>query len=130
MMTSDPDPGKRWRAIVEFYAHFAAMKHWEFLAPMVELAEWLATQPAAAKLYPGTSHEWLTVHLHPGYQPGRPFFAAGVRGDGQFLCKLHESVGCPLHSWVGPLEQARSKFMEFVGRLEAIVPKGPNEASG
>jgi hypothetical protein len=129
MVTSDPDPAKRWQVIVEFYADFAARRHWEFLAPMIGLAEWVAGQPMAAKLYPGTSHEWLTMSLHPEYQPELPFFAARVRGDGQFQCELFEAVGCQLHSRVGPLEQARTMFIEFVGRLEAVAQKHPGKGT-
>jgi hypothetical protein len=127
MVTSDPNPAKRWQQIVDFYADFAAMKDWEFLAPMIGLAEWAAAQPMAATLYPGTSHEWLTVSLHPGYEPELPFFAAGARGDGQFQCELFRAVGRQLHSWVGPLEQARRMFTEFVGRLGAVTTEGSEQ---
>jgi hypothetical protein len=44
MKANDPDSVKRWRAVVDFYAEFASMKHWEFLAPMIGLAEWVGKQ--------------------------------------------------------------------------------------
>jgi hypothetical protein len=130
MVTSDPDPTERWRAIVEFYTDFAAKRHWEFLAPMVGLAEWVAAQPMAARLYPGTSHEWLTVGLHPGYQPELPFFASCSGGDGLFRCELYGAVGRQLHTWAGPLDQAPAAFTEFVGRLEAVAPNHPLQQTG
>jgi hypothetical protein len=105
MVTNDPNPAERWRAITEFYTDFAARKHWEFLTPMIDLTKWVAAQPMAAKLYPGTSHEWLTVGLGPGYQPELPFFAACSGLDGQFQCELYLAVGRQLHKWVGPLDQ-------------------------
>jgi len=121
MVTSEPNPADRWRAIVDFYIEFAGVQHWQFLAPMIELVKWVAAQPMAARLYLGTSHEWLTVGLHAGYQPELPFFVACSGGDGQFRCELFGAVGRPVHKWVGPLDHAPSAFTEFVGRLEAVM---------
>jgi len=125
MVTNNPDPAERWRVVVEFYGEFAAQQHWEFLAPMVRLAEWVSAQPMAAKLYPGTSHEWLTVSLQPGYQPDLPFFVACAGADGQFRCQLYGAVGRLLHTWLGAVDQAPAAFTEFVGRLEVVPPIHP-----
>jgi hypothetical protein len=125
MVTSDPDPAVRWRAIVAFYTEFATLNQWEYLQPMVELAEWVAAQPMAAGLYPGTSPEWLVVGLHPGYQPELPFVSCRVRPDGPFECELWTKVGHRLRAWAGPMEQARLVFGAFVGHLEALAADTP-----
>jgi hypothetical protein len=117
---TDPDPVQRWQSISDFYAEFAGLLHWELLQPMVSLAAWVGQQPYAAQLYPGTSHEWLCVDLLPGYDPDRAFFSCGARPGGQFECELWASVGRSLGQQVVPLDEARTLFMEFVGRLTAI----------
>ena len=93
MNATDPDPIQRWRSISDWYAEFAALPHWEFLIPMIELATWVAEQPFAGPLLPCTSHEWLCVQLHLGYNPDRPFFSCGIRADSQFEFSLWASVG-------------------------------------
>jgi hypothetical protein len=117
----DLDPVQRWWSISEWYTEFAAMRHWEFLAPMVELTAWVAEQPFAASLFPGTSHEWLCVHLHSGYDPDRPFLSCGVRGGGQFECELWAAVGRSRGKRLVPFGQAREVFAEFVGLLHGEV---------
>ncbi len=97
------------------------MNQWEYLHPMVGLAEWAAAQPMAARLYPGTSHDWLVVGLHPGYQPELPFVSCRVRPDGPFECHQSAKVGHELRDWTGPMEQARVVFGEFIGHLEALA---------
>ena len=54
MNADDQEPVQRWRSISDWYAEFAARRHWEFLAPMVGLTAWVAEQPFAAPLFPGT----------------------------------------------------------------------------
>ena len=120
MKADDLDPVQRWRSISDWYSEFAAMPHWEFLAPMVGLTAWVAEQPFAAPLFPGTSHEWLCVHLHTGYKPELPFFSCGARGDGQFECELWAAVGRSRGRRVVPLDQARYVFAEFVALLHGI----------
>ena len=93
MNAEDRDSVLRWQSISDWYAEFATQLHWEFLAPMVGLTAWVAVQPFAAPLFPGTSHEWLCVHLHTGYNPDLPFFSCGARADGQFECELWAAVG-------------------------------------
>ena len=58
------------------------MPDWEFLAPMVGVTAWVAEQPFAAPLFPGTPHEWLCVHLQTGYNPDLPFFSCGRGATG------------------------------------------------
>jgi hypothetical protein len=120
MNSDDPDPVRRWRSIADWYAEFATMRHWEFLAPMVGLSSWVGEQPFAASLFPGTSHEWLCVHLRPGYNPDLPFFSCGARADGEFECELWAAVGRSQGSRVTPFGQAREVFAEFVGQLHQI----------
>ena len=93
MNAEDRDSVLRWQSISDWYAEFATQLHWEFLAPMVGLTAWVAEQPFAAPLFPGTSHEWLCVDLHTGYNPDLPFFSCGARADGQFECELWAAVG-------------------------------------
>lgn len=121
MKVDDPDPVKRWRAIIDFYTEFSAVQHWEFLAPMVQLAVWLSDQPMAARLYPGTSHEWLCVSLVPGYNPDLPFFSCGTRGEGMFECELWKAVGRRWGKRLFPWEEATKAFAEFVKDLDAIA---------
>jgi hypothetical protein len=109
--------------VAEFFAGAAATPGWGFLRPMVELVEWVAAQPIAARLYPGTSHAWLMVGLHPGYEPGRPFFSAGYGwpvNQRRFEYKLWSSVGRLLDTRVVPVAQVREVFAEFVQRLDSI----------
>jgi hypothetical protein len=131
MKASDPDPVKRWQAVVDFYIEFASMKHWEFLSPMVGLAEWVGKQSFAARLYPGTWHEWLIVSLVPGYEPDEPFFSCLSLGDNTFGCELWSAVGRSRDKRVFPLQQAHKAFTEFVGRLESIAESGvPPDCGG
>jgi hypothetical protein len=87
---------------------------------MVGLTTWVAEQPFAAPLFPGTSHEWLCVHLHAGYNPDLPFFSCGARSDGQFECELWAAVGRSRGQKVVPFGQAREVFEEFVGLLHGL----------
>jgi hypothetical protein len=121
MNAADQDPVKRWQSISNWYAEFAAKPYWEFLAPMVGLTAWVAEQPFAAPLFPGTSHEWLCVHLHAGYDPDRPFFSCGARGDGLFVCVLWAAVGRRRGKRLVPLDQTREVFAEFVGLLHGLA---------
>ena len=121
MNAADEDPVQRWRSISDWYAEFAAKPYWGFLAPMVGLTAWVAEQPFAAPLFPGTSHEWLCVHLHTGYYPDLPFFSCGARGDGEFECELWAAVGRSRGKRVVPLGQAREAFAEFVGLLHGLA---------
>ena len=121
MKAEDQSPAQRWRSISDWYAEFAARPHWEFLTPMVGLTAWVAEQPFAAPLFPGTSLTSLCVHLHTGYNPDRPFFSCGVRGDGQFECKLWAAVARSRGEQVAPFEHAREVFMEFVGLLHGLA---------
>jgi hypothetical protein len=116
----DPDHVQRWRSISDWYAEFATMQHWKFLAPMVGLTAWVAEQPFSAPLFPGTSHAALCVHLHTGYNPNLPFFSCEVRGDGQFECELWATVGRSRGKRVVPFDQAREVFAEFVKLLHGI----------
>jgi hypothetical protein len=127
----DQDPVQRWHSISEFYVEFAAMPHWEFLAPMVGLTEWVAKQPFVAKIFPGTSHEWLCVHLHTGYNPDLPFFSCGVREDGQFECELWAAVGSSRGKREVLFRQACETFAEFVGHLHRVAAEAePSAAPG
>jgi hypothetical protein len=87
---------------------------------MVGLTSWVAEQPFAAPLFPGTSHAWLCVHLHTGHDPDLPFFSCGMRGDGQFECELWASVGRSRGRRVVPVNQARETFREFVTLLHGM----------
>jgi hypothetical protein len=120
MYAEDRDAVRRWQSISNRYAEFAAQPHWDFLAPMVGLTAWVAVQPFAASLFPGTSHEWLCVHLHTGYNPNLPFFSCGARGDGQYECELWAAVGRSWGKRVVPFNQAREVFAEFVASLHGI----------
>jgi len=120
MNAEDRDPVRRWQSISDWYAEFAAQPHWELLAPMVGLTAWVAVQSFAAPLFPGTSHEWLCVQLHTGYNPDPPFFSCGARADGQFECELWVAVGRSRGRRVVPFDQARKVFGEFVASLHAI----------
>jgi hypothetical protein len=94
MNADDPDPVQRWRSIADWYAEFAAMRNWEFLAPMVALTAWVAEQPFAAPLFPGTSHEWLCVHPRPGYNPDLPSRAErGRTGNSSASCGRRSAAG-------------------------------------
>jgi hypothetical protein len=124
MKASDPDPVKRWRAVVDFYSEFASMKHYEFLSPMIDLAEWVGKQPFAARLYPGTSHEWLIVSLTPGYDPNQPFFSCLSLADSTFICELCAAVGRSHGKESFALRQAHEAFTEFVSRLASIAEPG------
>jgi hypothetical protein len=122
MKASDADPVKRWRAVVDFYSEFASMKHYEFLSPMIGLADWVGKQPFAARIYPGTSHEWLIVSLTPGYDPpNQPFFSCLSLADSTFSCELWAAVGRTRSKKSFPLRQTHEAFTEFIGRLESIV---------
>lgn len=55
------------------------LRHWDFLAPMAGVTAWVAEQPFAATLFPGTSLTSLCVHLHIGYNLDLPFFSCGAR---------------------------------------------------
>lgn len=120
MKAEHEDPVRRWRAISDWYADFAALPQWDFLTPMIELTAWVGEQPFATPLFPATSHEWLCVHLHAGYNPDLPFFSCGVHGYGWFECELWASVGSSRGRRVVPIDQAREVFAEFVGLLNDI----------
>jgi hypothetical protein len=111
------DPLQRWRAISDWYAEFATDRQWGFLGPMVGLTAWVAEQPFAAPLFPSTSHEWLCVGLHTGYDPDRPFFSCLARVDGQFECELWAAVCSSRGRRVVPIDQAREVFAEFTALL-------------
>jgi hypothetical protein len=130
MQVDDPDPVKRWQEVVDFYTDFASMKHCKFLAPMIGLAEWVGKQSFAARLYPGTSHDWLTVSLVPGYLPEKPFFACLAHSDGTFSCELLAAGGNSCGKQVFPLEQAHEAFTEFVGRLEKMAEPDVGPGAG
>ena len=117
MKADDSDPMRRWQSISEWYVEFAAMSGWEFLHPMVALTAWAGKQPFASQLYPGTSHEYLCVHLLPGYNPDQPFFSCGVGSDGQFRCELWARVSQSACRKSVPIDQAQSLFVEFVSKL-------------
>lgn len=122
MMTADDEnPTVRWQSIRDWYDEFARSPGWEFLRPMVELTDWVAQQPWAARLFPNTSHEWLCVKLKPGYDPDAPFFACGARSDGQFECTLCAKVGHDLEKRRFPIEEAQAAFWNFVRRLEGVA---------
>lgn len=128
MKTDDQDPVQRWRSISGWYAEFATMPDWEFLAPMVGVTAWVAEQPFAAPLFPGTPHEWLCVHLQTGYNPDLPFFSCGARGDGQFEYELWAAVGSRRGRRVVPLDQARDVFAEFVALLHGVGGRAEQSA--
>ncbi len=117
MKADDPEPVQRWQSISKWYAEFASMGGWEFLQPMVGLTAWISEQPLAAQLYPSTSHEWLCVHLLPGYNPDQPFFSCGARADGQFECELWAKVAQSLSRQLVPLDSASALVTEFVCKL-------------
>ena len=127
MRASDPDPMKRWKEIADFYIEFASKENWEFLFPMIVLAEWVAKQPYAARLYPGTSHECLTVSLVPGYQPDLPFFSCLSLADGTSSCELWAAVGESRGEKSYPLQQIEKGFTEFVNRLDTIAVETKKE---
>lgn len=128
MVTSDPDHMERWRAVAAWYGEQAAHPTWAFLAPLRDLVAWAAEQPMAAKLFPGTSHHWLTVAMHPGYQPELPFFSVGGRSGGEFSFELWASVGRQAHAVLAPAGEAREVFSEFVSRLKALAERAPAPA--
>jgi hypothetical protein len=117
LKADDPDAVQRWQSISSFYADFAAMPHWGFLTPMVGLTAWIAQQPFAAPLFPGTAHEWLRVHLHTGRKSDLPFFSCAMRSDGRFEGELWASVGNSRGRWVVPLKQTRGLFVKLVDML-------------
>jgi len=115
--TDHLEPMERWRAVSDWYAAFASEQHWEFLAPMVSLTEWIGSQPFAAALYPHTSHEHLCVQLRPGYLPDEPFIFACVRSDGQFECGFQGRKGRLLARRTSPIESAHDVFASALIRL-------------
>lgn len=121
MQVENTDAVQRWRSISELYAELAAMPHWEFQAPMVELTAWVAEQTFAVSLFPFTSHEWLCVGLHAGYDPDRPLFACVVQADGLFNYELRDAVGHRRRKLVVPFGKARKVFVEFVGLLQGLA---------
>ena len=128
MIANDENPTVRWQSIRDWYDEFARSAGWEFLQPMVKLTDWVAQQPWAALLFPNTSHAWLCVKLKPGYDPDLPFFACGVRSDGQFECTLYAKVGRNLERRRFPMEEAQFAFWNFVQRLEDVAsPSGERE---
>ena len=120
MKSDDADPVRRWLEVRDFYSEFAAKPGWEFLSPMIGLAEWVAHQPMASRLYPMTSHEWLTVSFSPGYDPERPFVVALSRSDARFSCELFGGVAEPLDVDTCPLEKANELFAKYIDRLELV----------
>ena len=117
MKAQDSDTVKRWQSISEWYAEFANLPGWEFLQPMIGITAWVGEQPFGARLYPGTSHEWLCVDLHPGYNPEQPFFSCVTKADWQFECTLWERVGRRLSRQIVPIDQAQLLFTDYVGKL-------------
>jgi GYF domain 2 len=118
---ADQDPVRRWRSISDWYAGFANTPEWGFSAPMVGLAAWVAEQPFAAPLFPGTALEWLYVSLQSGFHLERPFFSCRARGDGQFECELWAGHGSSRSHRVAPLDQAPEVFVDFVGLLSGLA---------
>ena len=117
MSLDDADSVERWLSVSQRYADFAYPKAWEFLQPMIELSAWVGEQSFAAQLYPSTSHEWLCVHLLPGYNRDQPFFACVSRADKQFECHLLAKSGHSLEQRLVSLSEARSLFKGFVDKL-------------
>jgi hypothetical protein len=117
MQADDPNPAVRWQSITDWYAEFAAVPRWRFLAPMVELTAWVGEQSFAAALFPGTSHAALCVHVRPGSHPDLPFFSCDAQADGQMKFELWNGVGRSLNRRLVPLQDARATFAEFVGKL-------------
>jgi len=66
---------------------------------------------------PGTSHGWLCVGLHTGYNPNLPFISCGARSDRQFECELWAAVGTSRGRRIVPIDHACEIFAEFVGLL-------------
>lgn len=120
MTANDPDPTQAWRDVREFYVEFAAKPHWEFLAPMIELVEWLTEDPTASRLYPGTSHEWLTLSLTPGYHPERAFISACSLPDSLFECELYAEVAELVDAVICPETETRVKLTEYISRLKSL----------
>jgi hypothetical protein len=87
---------------------------------MVGLAAWVTEQSFAVPLFPNTSHEWLCVSLHTGYEPERPFFSCGVRADGQFQFELWAAVGHSRGRRLVPFEESRQVFLEYVALLQGM----------
>jgi|SRR5579871_5221352 len=117
MKVDDPDPIQLWQSISAWYAEFASMHNWEYLIPMVALTTWIGEQPFATNLYPSTSHEWLCVHLVPGFNRDQSFFSCCVKAGGEFECEAWAKVGQSLCRKSVPLDQDRMLFTEFVGKL-------------
>lgn len=117
MHADHPEPWERWKAVSDWYTAFASERDWEFLAPMASFASWIGSQPFAAQLYPGTSHQWLHVQLRPGYLPDEPGIVACVRPDGQFECRLHGRKGHLLVRRTSPIESAPDVFASALIRL-------------
>jgi hypothetical protein len=124
MKAEDVNPLKRWRSISDWYAESAAAPDWRFLAPMIGLTAWVAEQPFAVPLYPNTSHQWLCVSLHTGYNPELPFFSCVVRGDGQFICELWAGIGRSRGRRVVPFETSHQVFAEYVALLHGADGAG------
>jgi hypothetical protein len=117
----DEDPAVRWQSIRDWYDEFARTPGWEFLRPMVDLTDWVAQQPWAARLFPSTSHEWLCVALKPGFDPAAPLFACCARADGLFECRLWGAGARQPAERRLPMEEARSAFWNSVRRLEGVA---------
>jgi len=128
--TDDLDPVRMWHTMSDWYAEFAAKQNWGFLLPMVELTKWVADQPFAAQLFPGPSHEWLCVHLRPGYNPDLPFFSCVAQEDKKFKCELWAEVGQSLDSRVVPLAEAHEVFEKFVGLLLGVSERAIQTTQG
>jgi hypothetical protein len=111
------DPTERWRSVSDWYAEFAALQGWEFLAPMVGFARWVGSQPFAAALYPFTSHEHLCIRLRPGYFPDEPLIFALARPDGQFECGIRDGSGQLRVTLLGPIEAAPDAFASVLIRF-------------
>jgi hypothetical protein len=123
MTTYGTDPAKGWEKVRLYYSEFATKQGWEFLGWMVEFVEWIISQPMFVGLYPGTSREWLTVSLAPGYYEYKPFVVVLGQSDGKFSCELFAEVADCVDGRLCSLEEAPVTFSEFINRLENFGKK-------
>jgi len=86
---------RRWASYAATYRKLAKDRNRQYFTNMSVFIERLQALPEFEQLKPCTSHFWLLVMKHEGYQPELPFISVHCNPDGSFTLQLFRSVAEP-----------------------------------
>jgi hypothetical protein len=98
---------KWWAYYAAGYRDWAKDPSRQYFTNMAVFIERLHALPDFDQLRPCTSHFWLLVMKHEGYQPELPFICVQCNEDGSFTLQLFKEVAVPSGPKITrPLDQA------------------------